>query len=758
MISNQENSEVSGHPNRSELSSTFNAFNNNNHNNLNEKPPIQNINNNIPNKNVKNESNEQKSNKNKTYFFLISLIILLLIIISIVLICILCKEDKYQYNEYALPSGEKVVAKLSRNLNEISYYRITKNVSLLVNTSNGVEENVELRTIDILFNIYETETLSNSTKKYYAYAVAKNITYEYDNNTYNLGGIDIDNIEDTEEISENDSNSDLRLLEDESGETELNNDNEDNDIVSNSLEKDVNINEDSNSDDLSKNVVSNSLENDVSINEDSSSDDLSEDVEEGINIPLIKFSFLDNNNIVSISRPNNLNDIVFSDLHEAIYQFTPLISRKVYKTSTVTETSNDNTSTIVRSQIDNNTLVEEIKCSNKVDGFEMNGSLYNSFKETQFLDGNIQNVKGNDSLLLSQIESKDSENNETQLFLGINFISSKTNYSYTLISNETDEIISEKITILSNRIDFVYVNLNKSKGEEDKLRRLFGHLKPFNENLDEFNDMTKTNHLRLTSNSMNWNLKIQKQLASMTLFGLNLKVSGLIYSNPNKSNFEYKLIVTVNNKDSWSLLEMKKYTGTEFDLRDNDYSTANLLNFGLNKKLDVNVYRYGISAEDLKKVAPILKNEIFSIKAAIEVYFYLNFNLNVHGYKKNNQYILDIDSVGNVGVGARAGFSIALFRAELDVKGTLLDGTFSVNYRFTMKNKQSTATYGITLKAVSINLYTYIYMKLPSSCNCKKVAGINACGVCIQEKKYSYTKGLYDGYPVYNQRGYVDHW
>ena len=263
MISNQENSEVSGHPNRSELSSTFNAFNNNNHNNLNEKPPIQNINNNIPNKNVKNESNEQKSNKNKTYFFLISLIILLLIIISIVLICILCKEDKYQYNEYALPSGEKVVAKLSRNLNEISNYRITKNVSLLVNTSNGVAENVELRTIDTLFNIYETETLPNSTKKYYAYAVAKNITYEYDNNTYNLGGIDIDNIEDTEEISENDSNSDLRLLEDESGETELNNDNEENDIVSNSLEKDVNINEDSNSDDLSENVVSNSLEKDV---------------------------------------------------------------------------------------------------------------------------------------------------------------------------------------------------------------------------------------------------------------------------------------------------------------------------------------------------------------------------------------------------------------------------------------------------------------------------------------------------------------
>jgi hypothetical protein len=388
----------------------------------------------------------------------------------------------------------------------------------------------------------------------------------------------------------------------------------------------------------------------------------------------------------------------------------------------------------------------------------MNGSLYNSFKETQFLDGNIQNVKGNDSLLLSQIESKDTENNETQLFLGINFISSKTNYSYTLISNETDEIISEKITILSNRIDFVYVNLNKSKGEEDKLRRLFGHLKPFNENLDEFHDITNKNHLRLTSNFMNWNLKIQKQLASMTLFGLNLKVAGLIYSNPNKSNFEYKLIVTVNNKDSWSLLEMKKYTGTEFDLYDNDYSTANLLNFGMNKNLNVLVYRYGISAQDLKNVAPILKNEIFSIKAAIEVYFYLNFKLNVHGYKKNNQYILDIDSIGNVGVGARAGFSIALFRAELDVKGTLLDGTFSVNYRYTMKSRASTATYGITLKAVSVNLYAYIYMKLPSSCNCKKVAGVNACGVCIQEKKYSYTKGLYDGYPIYNQRGYVDHW
>ena len=726
MISNQENSEVSGHPNRSEISSTFNAFNNNNHNNLNEKPPIQNINNKIPDKNVKNDSTQQKPNKNRTYFFLFSLIILLLIIISITLICILCKEDKYKYNEYALPSGEKVVAKLSRFLNEVSYYRISKNVSLLVNTSNGIEENIEIRTIDILFNIYERETLSNNTKKYYAYAVARNITYQYDNNTYNLGGIDIDKINnDTEETSEND-NSELRLLENEPIETGTYTAEE-----SNSLKSDININEDSNSE---------------------------EPKEEGINIPLIKFTFLDNNNIISILKPNNLNDIVFSDLSEAIYKFTPLISRKVYKTSTVTETSEDNTTTIVRSQIDNNTLVEEINCTNKVDGFEMNGSLYNSYKETQFLDGNIKNVTGNDSLILSQVESNDTENSDTQLFLGINSIFSNTNYSYTLISNETDEQITEKISILSYKLDFVYVNLNKSKSEEDKLRRLFGHLKPFNENLDEFHDITNKNHLRLTSNFMNWNLKIQKQLASMTLFGLNLKVAGLIYSNPNKSNFEYKLIVTVNNKDSWSLLEMKKYTGTEFDLYDNDYSTANLLNFGMNKNLNVLVYRYGISAEDLKNVAPILKNEIFSIKAAIEVYFYLNFNLNVHGYKKNNQYILDIDSVGNVGVGAKAGFSIALFRAELDVKGTLLDGTFSVNYRYTMKSRASTATYGITLKAVSVNLYAYIYMKLPSSCNCKKVAGVNACGVCIQEKKYSYTKGLYDGYPIYNQRGYVDHW
>ncbi len=726
MISNQENSEVSGHPNRSEISSTFNAFNNNNHNNLNEKPPIQNINNKIPDKNVKNDSTQQKPNKNRTYFFLFSLIILLLIIISITLICILCKEDKYKYNEYALPSGEKVVAKLSRYLNEVSYYRISKNVSLLVNTSNGIEENIEIRTIDILFNIYERETLSNNTKKYYAYAVARNITYQYDNNTYNLGGIDIDKINnDTEETSEND-NSELRLLENEPIETGTYTAEE-----SNSLKSDININEDSNSE---------------------------EPKEEGINIPLIKFTFLDNNNIISILKPNNLNDIVFSDLSEAIYKFTPLISRKIYKTSTVTETSEDNTTTIVRSQIDNNTLVEEINCTNKVDGFEMNGSLYNSYKETQFLDGNIKNVIGNDSLILSQVESNDTENSDTQLFLGINSIFSNTNYSYTLISNETDEQITEKISILSYKLDFVYVNLNKSKSEEDKLRRLFGHLKPFNENLDEFHDITNKNHLRLTSNFMNWNLKIQKQLASMTLFGLNLKVAGLIYSNPNKSNFEYKLIVTVNNKDSWSLLEMKKYTGTEFDLYDNDYSTANLLNFGMNKNLNVLVYRYGISAEDLKNVAPILKHEIFSIKAAIEVYFYLNFNLNVHGYKKNNQYILDIDSVGNVGVGARAGFSIALFRAELDVKGTLLDGTFSVNYRYTMKSRASTATYGITLKAVSVNLYAYIYMKLPSSCNCKKVAGVNACGVCIQEKKYSYTKGLYDGYPIYNQRGYVDHW
>ena len=726
MISNQENSEVSGHPNRSEISSTFNAFNNNNHNNLNEKPPIQNINNKIPDKNVKNDSTQQKPNKNRTYFFLFSLIILLLIIISITLICILCKEDKYKYNEYALPSGEKVVAKLSRYLNEVSYYRISKNVSLLVNTSNGIEENIEIRTIDILFNIYERETLSNNTKKYYAYAVARNITYQYDNNTYNLGGIDIDKINnDTEETSEND-NSELRLLENEPIETGTYTAEE-----SNSLKSDININEDSNSE---------------------------EPKEEGINIPLIKFTFLDNNNIISILKPNNLNDIVFSDLSEAIYKFTPLISRKIYITSTVTETSEDNTTTIVRSQIDNNTLVEEINCTNKVDGFEMNGSLYNSYKETQFLDGNIKNITGNDSLILSQVESNDTENSDTQLFLGINSIFSSTNYSYTLISNETDEQITEKISILSYKLDFVYVNLNKSKSEEDKLRRLFGHLKPFNENLDEFHDITNKNHLRLTSNFMNWNLKIQKQLASMTLFGLNLKVAGLIYSNPNKSNFEYKLIVTVNNKDSWSLLEMKKYTGTEFDLYDNDYSTANLLNFGMNKNLNVLVYRYGISAEDLKNVAPILKNEIFSIKAAIEVYFYLNFNLNVHGYKKNNQYILDIDSVGNVGVGARAGFSIALFRAELDVKGTLLDGTFSVNYRYTMKSRASTATYGITLKAVSVNLYAYIYMKLPSSCNCKKVAGVNACGVCIQEKKYSYTKGLYDGYPIYNQRGYVDHW
>jgi hypothetical protein len=712
MISNQENSEVSGHPNRSEVSSTFNAFNNNNKNIINEKPPIQQINNKTPEK--KNDSKESKNHK--TYFVLFSLVILLLIVIAIVLICILCKEDKYQYNEYALASGEKVIAKLSRSLNEISRYRISKNVSLLINTSNGIEENIEIRTIDILFNIYETETLDNKTKKYYAYILAENITYEYENYQYNLGGIDINDIEDddSEEILENNSDEKRNL--------------------------DENFNETDSSD-------------------DSDSSELSETTEQGINIPLIKFSFLDNNNIISILKPNDLNDMIFSDLKEAIYKFTPLISRNIYKNASTTETSNDNTLTISRSQIDNNTIVEEINCTDKVDGLEMNGSSYNSHIETQFSDGNINNVTGNDLLVLNQIENNDTETKETHLFLGINSIQSNMNYSYTLISTEIDINVTEKIIILSNKFNFVYVSLNKTKtDEEGKLRRLFGHLKPFNENLDEFIDITNKKQLRLTSNFMNWNLKIQKELASMTVFGLNLKIAGLIYSNPNKNNFEYKLILTVNNKDSWSILEMKKYTETEFDLYDNDYSTSTLLNFGMGKNLDVVVYRYGISAEDLKSVAPILKSEIFSIKAAIEIYFYLNFNLNVRAYKKNNLYYLDIDSIGNVGVGARAGFSIALFRAELDIKGTLLDGTLSVNYRYTMKTRESSATYGITLKAVSVNLYANIYMKLPSSCNCNKIAGVNACGVCIKEKNYSYTKGLYDGYPIYNQRGYVDHW
>ena len=50
-----------------------------------------------------------------------------------------------------------------------------------MNTSNGIEENIEIRTIDILFNIYEKKSLFNSTKKYYAYVVARNIIYQYDN-------------------------------------------------------------------------------------------------------------------------------------------------------------------------------------------------------------------------------------------------------------------------------------------------------------------------------------------------------------------------------------------------------------------------------------------------------------------------------------------------------------------------------------------------------------------------------------------------
>ena len=68
MISNQENSEVSGHPNRSEVSSTFNAFNNNNKNIINEKPPIQQINNKTPEKKMIQKN--QKITKLILFYFL----------------------------------------------------------------------------------------------------------------------------------------------------------------------------------------------------------------------------------------------------------------------------------------------------------------------------------------------------------------------------------------------------------------------------------------------------------------------------------------------------------------------------------------------------------------------------------------------------------------------------------------------------------------------------------------------------------------
>ena len=257
-----------------------------------------------------NKNNENENSKIKTFIknhkLLISIILISLILIIALIIIIfkvILKKEKENFETFILPSKEEVVVKLNRNKDNLYYYKEEKKYSFLLNSSHSIQTSFQTRKSDLLFYIYDIETLENKTNIFHALLIATNVIYsDFDQTEKKIAGFDFNNI------------------------------------------NDKNVNEI-----INKNIYH--------LNKNETEGE--EEDENIILIPFVKFSFLDNNQIINIQKPKNINNIFFSELLNSIIQFTPTIKKEFYLKK---EKNSENSNYFSESkQINQNTLINIVK-------------------------------------------------------------------------------------------------------------------------------------------------------------------------------------------------------------------------------------------------------------------------------------------------------------------------------------------------------------------------------------------------------------
>ncbi len=429
-----------------------------------------------------NKNNEKENSKIKTFIknhkllFLIILISLILIIALIIIIFkVILKKEKENFETFILPSKEEVVVKLNRNKDNLYYYKEEKKYSFLLNSSHSIQTSFQTRKSDLLFYIYDIETLENKTNIFHAFLISTNVIYsDFDQTEKKIAGFDFNNF------------------------------------------NDKNVNEI-----INKNIYH------LNKNE-------TEEEEENVNlIPFVKFSFMDNNQIINVQKPKNINDIFFSELLNSIIQFTPTIKKEFY--SKKNEKNSENYFSESK-QINQNTLINKVKKKNNINNFNLEGSSYESEIQSNFNKGDLIHVNATNKInLKSEIL-----NEENFINFGLNNVNFNCSINFNLKNKEKISLnLEKKIKLIENNIEFENVILNNTNDEKNKLRNLFDKsFKRYKKNLSEIPEYKNSRKLDEIKS------QFKKELGSTSILGIKIKLTSIISFDLINNNIKGEIVLT----------------------------------------------------------------------------------------------------------------------------------------------------------------------------------------------------------------------
>ena len=383
-----------------------------------------NLDTNTQNNTINNEINDtqnstyETSNKRKWFLILGGIIIAVIIIVIVILVIHHDEDDKKvideeikdenEYQLYTTNSGEYIVAKINRTINQMWKYDGNENLTVtnIIDDSNSLRRNEEIiKNIktEYLLNIYDEEILSDNSTLYSAYAMILNKIKIENNEEFYEGGINILEIG----INENNNNNEEEEEKGEKEESELINENE---------EKD---------------------------DEDNYNND----------IPIIKFRFYENGTLYDMQKPKNISSSLFLSLKTFVDKVIPSVSHSLYSYNSEDKLRILNQDGIFNdfSKKDNKIILNENRDHGvMLNDFDLDNSNLKSDRKIEIdLEGNIKNIKSNQ---ISKISSEGIFDEECE---------------DTICPEDKEDNIPEFpirsiSTSSSSNIDLKYTNINKT--------------------------------------------------------------------------------------------------------------------------------------------------------------------------------------------------------------------------------------------------------------------------------------------------------
>ena len=376
--------------------------------------------------NSENENNNANTNsinrcgKLKTPLLIIGGIVIIAIVIVVAVLIARGKkeddkrkneneEDENEYELYTTNSGEYIVAKINRTINQMWKYDGNENLTItsIIDDSNSLRRNEEIKKnikTEYLLYIYNEEKVSDNSILYSAYAMILNKIFIENNEEFYEGGINI------LELGINNNNEEKEEGEEEKKENE-------------------------------ENELNNNNENEE--DEDNYKND----------VPIIKFRFYENGTLYDMQKPQNISNSLFLSLKTFIDKVIPSVSYSLYSYNSEDKLRILNQDGIFNdfSKKDDKIILNENRDHGvMLSDFDLDNSNLKSDRKIEVdLEGNIKNIKSNQ---ISTLSSEGTFNEECE---------------DTICPEDKEDNIPEFpirsiSTISSSNIDLKYTNINKT--------------------------------------------------------------------------------------------------------------------------------------------------------------------------------------------------------------------------------------------------------------------------------------------------------